>query len=191
MRTIDRLTRWPDALRTMGNSIAARATIVVPILGYFLLLSDQAVEFLKANLSLCEGRSCSAPLRLQLFYLGGTVYGLAAAIYAVACPSVIQRFADASEYFLAQREYFTNRPNLLFLTREILRLGGQVGDRKNFLSQDVADLMAEHYVVLSYRFLPVRVIALALFAIGIVLVAVPSIWTFWEVARTVLVRQLA
>jgi hypothetical protein len=162
VQALDRLTRWPNALRSMGNSLAARLTIVVPVLGYFLLLNDHVVTLLKGHSSLCNGHACDAPLRLQLLFLGGSLYGLAAAIYTIACPHVIQRFADASEYFLAQRDYFANSDNLSFLHYDIKRRGGTARETGMIGGPSaIADILAEHYVVLSYSAFSARVAPLS------------------------------
>ena len=192
LQWLDRTTRWPKALRSMGNSLAARLTIIVPLLGYLILLNDHLVQALKMHTSLCVGRACDTPLRLQLLYLGGSLYGVATAIYTLACPYVIQRFADASEYFRAQGQYFGNWYNLKFLSDEVEKAGGTTRSwhAPTAANSEVhADIMAEHYVVLSYSAFPARLIAFVLFLMGLVLVAIPSVWTFYEVLRAVIVSQ--
>jgi hypothetical protein len=193
-----RLFRWSQ-LRPLGNSLVAHATIAVPLIGYFILLNDQIVDFLKLHTSICHRHPCDVSWRLQLLYFGGSLYGFAAGIYGLYCPTVIKKYAGGAEYLAAESDYFSNSANLSYLLGEIGRMSGAVfhdiSDRfvagKGSISRtQLGDIFAEHYIALNYQNFNARLLCFIGFSSGAVIAGIPTVWTFVQVLGVVIERWL-
>jgi hypothetical protein len=190
--------RWM-VLRRLGNSLAAHATIAVPLIGYFILLNDQIIDFLKLHTSICNTHPCNVSWRLELLYIGGSLYGFAAAIYGLFCPTVIKKYAGGAEYTNSESDYFSNPQNLNHLLGEIDRMGGVVPDinpgnlravDSSYRKEQLGEVFAQHYIVLNYQNYIARLLCFIGFGTGIALAAIPTIWTFFQVMARVVERWL-
>jgi hypothetical protein len=191
------LFRWSE-LRPFGNSLIAHATIAVPLIGYFILLNDQIVEFLKLHTSICNQHPCDVSWRLQLLYFGGTLYGFAAGVYSLCCPTVIKKYAGGAEYLDAESDYFSNRNNLNYLLKRIEEIGGKapdvearlhyVGSTGSYKKAQLGDVFAEHYVALNYQKFTARLFCFFGFSTGMLLAGVPTVITFMQVLVMVIER---
>lgn len=87
-----------------------RATILIPFLGYMVLLNEQLVQYLRLAESLigleagerAEGSNILEENRLKLIYIGLVILGLASSLYALFCPGMIQKFGSDAEYLEAE-----------------------------------------------------------------------------------------
>lgn len=92
---------WSD-LRSVSNTTAVRAFILIPLLGYWIILNDQIVSRI-ANLS-CHIVACPplepklAPWRLFATYFGLCWIAAGSSIYQLCCPRIIKDYPDATAY---------------------------------------------------------------------------------------------
>jgi hypothetical protein len=190
---IDRASRWGN-LRLIGNSVASRATIAVPILGYLVLFNSYVVNALTLHSSLCGDSGCGVSWRLQFIYFGCCAVSVGAATYAVWCPSVIKLYPGASNFFDAEKGYFSHPTNLNYLFNLIERAKGSAAEDPFDLqmtivarnaavnerhTQALAGVMGEYYVLQLYANTPARVVTMAAYAIGFALLLVPTIYTWY------------
>jgi hypothetical protein len=110
-------TAW-SALRKLGNSPLAKATIAVPILAHLLILNASVLEWLEAAdySTRCEAAYSSdavpVPLlytgawRLVFLYYGLTFTGIATAIFGFFCPFSHKKYGDAIDYAINVKQLF-------------------------------------------------------------------------------------
>jgi len=95
-------------LRPVGNSSAARLTILLPLIGYFIVFNDGFSHSQLAKLIVeIEGKKpdnlgLSVSPRLFQIYFGLCFVAVASALYAWACPVVVKRHSSAGEYLSAE-----------------------------------------------------------------------------------------
>jgi len=93
---------WAD-LRTIGNSSAVRAAIVVPVIGYLIILNSTVADYLKMHgiEPLQQPSSLWDRLwatKLYLIYFGLMYLGLGSAVYQWKCPHFVKKHADWTDY---------------------------------------------------------------------------------------------
>lgn len=91
-------------LRVLGNAPIMRITVVAPFLPYILSIVDYFIFVQSQSPSQFPSTdwAANASISLHLFYFGGSLLGIASAIYLLYCPTQMKRYKDAIEY--AERE---------------------------------------------------------------------------------------
>jgi hypothetical protein len=198
METFSKLTiasRW-NRLRVIGNSTVARSTIAIPIIGYFIIFNSYVVDYLQLHTAFCQGSACGVSWRLYLLYFGACSFALGAALYGLYCPTIVKEYAGASEYFEAEKAYFTQPSNLRYLFKLIEQTKGEPAEDPRRLATEVvanqaipqgrinelASVMGEHYVLQIYSHPHIRIGILLAYSIGTVFLVIPSVATFVQVA---------
>lgn len=191
--------RWND-LRGFGNSVVAKATIAIPLLGYMLLFNDKVIAYLRLHTDFCQGSGCSPSWRLYFFYFGCCFIAIGSSLYAAFCPQLIKRHKDAASFFESEKAYHMHPLSLRHLFDVIEHVkGAQAIDNFNLkdtlltkgsgLSIDhvnmLAGPMSEHYYLENRRRMAARLLTCAAYAIGVLLLAVPTLITVWQVLRIV------
>jgi hypothetical protein len=98
-----RVPLWAT-LRPVGNSWPARLTILLPLVGYFIIFNDTLTHSHLANLirefeaDTADNLGLSVPPRVFQIYFALCFIAVASALYAWLCPSVIKRHSSAGEY---------------------------------------------------------------------------------------------
>jgi hypothetical protein len=91
-------------LRSVGNSVIVKLTILIPAIGYLIVFNDKLVGYvdLISEVAGLDDRSgLSVPPRLFQIYFGLCFVGIASAIYSLACPSIIKRYPSAIDFSAA------------------------------------------------------------------------------------------
>ena len=93
------------SLRELGNSNAVKLTILMPIIGYLILLNEQALHYLELShrifgIEAQEGNTLAAPVswRLLFLYFGLCLVAIASALHQLFCPTITKRYASASDF---------------------------------------------------------------------------------------------
>jgi hypothetical protein len=152
-------SRW-NRLRLFGNSTVARATIAVPVLGYFLLFNERVLGYLRLHTAFCAGVGCEVSWRLYFIYFGCCWVAVGSALYWWLCPLLIKKYSGGPEFFEAEKAYHSQPGNLKYLFDEIEKVKGEPASDPNHLMtaiinnksglkpEDInmlADPMREHY----------------------------------------------
>ena len=92
---------WTD-LRSISNAGAMRLVILIPLIGYWIILNDQVVtEYTKLSCLVvhCDP-SAAKPIPWRLFatYFGLCWLAAGSLMYQLCCDEVIKRFPDATGY---------------------------------------------------------------------------------------------
>jgi hypothetical protein len=194
---LDVRSRW-GKLRPIGNSSIAQSTIAVPILGYFILFNSYVVEYLRLHADFCQGKACGVSWRLYSLYFGCFFVAVGASIYGLFCPTVTKIYPGASEFFEAEKTYFSGPGNLRYLFALIEKEKGSPASDPFQLKIHIiaahaalnaahvhalADLMGEYYVLqnVSKRFS--RMLSFLSYCLGIALILVPTLLTFLQVFK--------
>jgi hypothetical protein len=174
---------WAD-LRTIGNSSAVRASIVVPVIGYLIILNSTLADYLKLHgiewthqPSTVWDRLWS--LKLYLVYFGLTFLGVGAAIYQWKCPSFIKKYADWADYVAGVAPHTdTTQVNVL---AEIVG-GDTFLDGIRGTEDQLRLYLRAHYAQMSNYYPGWRVATAILFAWGFALLSIPSLMTLLRVS---------
>lgn len=188
----DHQSRW-STLRGLGNLPIAKATMAVPVIGYFLLFNEEIVNFLSLHTDFCEPARCGPSLRLVLLYIGCCWIALGAALYSMSCPKLIKKYDSAAAFFEAESTYFSQPRNLDYLLQLIKQKTeaqplahnapefNYSGQRHNVERNSLADPMGELYRLLNISRPWIRLASLISYYVGISLLIVPTVMTVFQV----------
>jgi hypothetical protein len=179
--------RWPSwaDLRTIGNSGAVRAAIVVPVIGYLIILNSSVADFLKLH----GIEPVNHPLswwdrlwgtKLYLIYFGLMFLGLGSAVYQWKCPHFVKKYPDWTDYVAG------TAPHTDSSQHEVL--AGIVGanyymDNFTGTADDrLQRYLHAHYSLMSNDVPAWRVVTFIFFGLGFFLLSIPSAMTAIRVA---------
>ncbi len=180
-----RWASWAD-LRNIGNSSAVRAAIVVPVIGYFLVLNATVAEYLKMHGIEAVRQPASLwdqlwSIKLYLIYFGLMFLGLGSAIYQLKCPHYVKKYGDWTDYVAGTAPHL-DMPGVEALAAVV----GEDYEDDRLTTERQSDLALKylriHYALLSSESEPWRIVAAMFFGAGFLLLAVPSIMTACRVA---------
>lgn len=190
--------RWNN-LRDMGNSYVAKAAIAVPMLGYLILFHADILDYIKIHSSFCQ--DCSVSWRLHAFYFASCFIALGALLYAWRCPSLIKKYAGATDFYEAEKNYFCNPDNLNYLFGLIEKdKGDEARDPHNLQSHigggqplhptqltALAGVMGEHYVYQNRNDVPIRIATLASYYTGFAILFGSAVITVLQIIARLVV----
>jgi hypothetical protein len=97
-------------LRTLGNSTAAKLTILIPLVGYLVLLNDKVVNYLELSERIFGQATTAGSLnKLLAIYVGLVCVALASAIFALCCPLEVKKYASAEEHVAGEEPFMSER----------------------------------------------------------------------------------
>lgn len=97
-------------LRTIGNSRAAKLTILIPLVGYIVLLNDTVIRNLELSEQIFGVPTGATLTKLLLIYCGLVCVAIASAIFAIWCPLEVKRYASVEEYVAGEETFRANEP---------------------------------------------------------------------------------
>lgn len=195
LKSINTASTW-SKLRLLGNSHIAQSTIAVPILGYLILFNANIIDYLRLHTDFCEGAACSVSWRLYFIYFGCFFISIGASIFGLMCPSVTKKYGGASDFFEAERTYFSSPDNLNYLFKIIeeekgspandpfelkIHIIGKHAALNAAHTHAIADVLGEYYILKNSSRPRYRILSLLAYAFGIALLLVPTIFTFIQV----------
>jgi hypothetical protein len=92
-------------LRPLGNAPLVRATLIMPLLGYVILLNEDAHRFLRLDAQFF-GPDASSPWRLIALYWGFFFTAAGALIFAIFCPSAIKQYSTDQNFAESSLAYY-------------------------------------------------------------------------------------
>ena len=204
-----------STLRGIGNSSAAKATILMPLIGYLFLFNGHFVTWLALHPATgvtTEATQAALGWRLLCLYYGLTLVAVATVVYALRCPYVCKRYADAVDYARDVRTIHASGSAFAGLIGELRRvkdsaetapksvldavrgeltlLGPPAQDAQAWGLLPAAErpsrvlrLLTAKYNVLDYSHRFARRTAATLYVLGLLLLAVPSANLFVSVTK--------
>jgi hypothetical protein len=107
-------------LRSIGNSRAAKLTVLIPLIGYLILLNDSVV----AHLGLFGEAADTTLTRLLAIYCGLVFIAIASVIFVACCPREVKRYASSEEYVAGDEPFMSDKQIAIMQRR--LELGDAV-----------------------------------------------------------------
>jgi hypothetical protein len=99
--------RWRQ-LRSIGNSTAAKLTILIPLVGYLVLLNDKMISYLELSERIFGQAAAVGTLnKLLAVYIGLVCVAIASATFALCCPLEIKKYASSEEYIAAEEAFMS------------------------------------------------------------------------------------
>ena len=93
--------RWSH-LRAIGNSVAAKVTILIPLIGYLLIFNERLAAYSTLIKQLVGFYQPDAQIgvspRLLLIYFGLCAVAVGSAIYALFCPTQVKSYGSSAGY---------------------------------------------------------------------------------------------
>lgn len=180
-------------LRFVSNSTPAKATILVPIIGYLIIFNEKVVEFLNLAKGIETHSGSEVSLRLILIYLGLCAVSLGAMVYGWRCPNQVKHYGSASAYVQG------DGPSLRgFVINDIAEMLGQhkQGDKLRELSRELTaksissgvteedseryriEILHLHFDYLNNIYPFARAVCFWSYVLGFILLGIPSLIVF-------------
>jgi hypothetical protein len=107
-----RFALW-SRLRTIGNSSAVKMTVLIPLIGYFIVFNENVLQYLELSRSIfgrsehIQGMEAAAHVswRLLFTYFALCFLAIGSTIYQFACPGNIKQFGTPTDYIAATRPH--------------------------------------------------------------------------------------
>lgn len=188
------IPKW-STLRGAGNSRFSRLTVLTPVFGYIIIYLDFFV-----NLPVLPYRNAESLAKFHgstpvyFIYFGLCIFSVGVIIYQMLCSEIVKRYEDHTAYILAVAPNIS-KFDCEYILRMILvsklkdgdaRSRGQILLDSINLTPDVsrenrAFILTQHYHLLNADKFSGRLISFILLATGAILIALPTLMTFWSV----------
>jgi hypothetical protein len=167
---------WSD-LRGISNSYAAKSTILIPLVGYWIIFNESIFPWLQLAQQI-GGHLPSDHTRVRWFYMGLCAIAGGTFLYALRCPPEIKKYGDYRDYVNGDGPALT-MASLQDIVEDLEKSGYNElsGAGKN-------DLMAVHYYDLNKSREMSRVVVTLLFAAGFLILTWLSLRVFAMVLWT-------
>jgi hypothetical protein len=191
--------RWSQ-LRAISNSGPAKLTILIALLGYFVIFNAKLVHDLDLirEIAGSTARPSSVQPRLLLIYFGLCAFAVGAALYSIFCPSQVKNYGSGVAYVRGDGPYIKDwafEPiedelrNSAY-KNEYMRIRDRNQERisRDFpLSEAIEQAYnATLHLYFAYKdnsHLPVRLVIFICYIIGFICLIMPSLGVFVRVAR--------
>lgn len=206
-------SRW-SKLRNLGQSSLVRASVLMPVLGHLLLLNEHVHQFLTIQHDADWPFNSLHPMwRVWMLYYGSAILAAGSMLFAWQCPAVIKDYASDYKMVEAERDHLVAHnltgqiakdlqtlyqgmsawENALFtlprLKPDQPNLGA--GTAPELTTSDQWGLGLIHiWTANDIKHPQLRIVSFFLFGTGLVLLAIPAIFTFLQVTL-LLVKHIA
>lgn len=189
-----RISEWSkwNMLRVIGGSALGKAAIAFPVLGYLILFNDYAVAYLKIHSSFCL--DCGVSPRLYALYVGGFFIAVGSLLYATFCPQVVDRHANAHDFYESENDYYDTPEHKRFLINHIigLVLNSYIAPEYMYRKRSpdemmndtgLSELMGQHYFLQNRTKRALRITIFWLYIAGFICLLIPTVTTFYQVLK--------
>ncbi|MGJ5036561.1 hypothetical protein ACQR13_20845 [Bradyrhizobium sp. HKCCYLRH3059] len=111
-------------LRSIGNSRAAKLTVLIPLIGYLILLNDSVVRRLALSTEIFGPPTDAALTKLLLIYCGLVSVAVASTIFAIWCYPEVKRYGSPEEYVAGEEPFLSSRT--IGIIQHRLRTGDEI-----------------------------------------------------------------
>jgi hypothetical protein len=188
---ISEFSKW-NRLRVVGGSSLGKAAIAFPVIGYLILFNEQVNSYLTLHTNFCV--DCRISPRLYSLYIGGFLIAIGSVLYAIFCPDIVERHANAHDFYEGEKDYYDTHEHRLFLINHIIKRVTKSYIAPQYMyprrpveelmhNTDLSELMGQHYFLQNRTMRWLRITVLWSYILGFVFLAIPSIWTFVQVMR--------
>ena len=200
--------RW-SKLRDLGQSNLVRASVLMPVFGYLLLLNEQVHQYLTIQFDHGWPSSHWPMWRLWMLYYGSFFLAVASILFAWRCPPRIKQYETAFRLVEAERDHLTAHnlhddeitgklrtlyagiskwEDKIFWMTKLNVASPNLGAGRPGISGDVWSLGLIHIWSISNIKQPkLRIFVYLLFRVGLILIAIPAAFTFIQVTKHLLI----
>jgi hypothetical protein len=208
LEELRRIPYW-TMLRATGNSPPVKLTILIPVIGYAIIFNEKIIQYLQISENILNVQNIlrepdilHSPVswRLLCLYFGLCLVAFASIIYAVWCPTLIKKYASATEFVA------NDSPHIAFFTFKIIEDEFKSSTYKNdfkiikdngnyeminrrtedseeaIIRKYDKELLSLYFVFLNQKNLFCRRLASSLYLLGFGATAIPSIDIFGRVS---------
>jgi hypothetical protein len=195
------LSSW-RMLRTIGNSRAAKLTVLMPLVGYLILLNDRVISYLLLSKDIFGEAAETTLTKLLAVYCGLVFVAIASVIFGIWCPLEVKRYASSEEYVAGDEPFMSERAigvvqNQLIIgdaiARELYdgykahhdgRRPAQNLEQLRRRARQLVRIQLNLYYEMLDRSRPAARWAAAIcYTVGLVFLLVPSAHVFWRVMK--------
>jgi len=116
---IERQARW-SSLRGYGNSPIIRTTVLMPVVGYLILLNERISDWLRVHAAwLPEGTGYDPGMNIFFLFYGTIFLGVGSFLFSVFCHPRIKKYESDVDFISAARSYYEIRAHLEPLTYDL------------------------------------------------------------------------
>jgi hypothetical protein len=195
-------------LRSIGNSKAAKLTILIPLIGYLILLNDTVIKHLELSEEVFGAPSGATLTKLLIIYCGLVFVAVASTIFVARCPLEVKRYASSEEYVAGEERFMSERAIGIMQNR--LKIGDEIARKDDTGYRELQNSMRPaddpdirwrrlrdfiriqmnlYFEMLDRSRLVARWATAICYAVGIGLLLIPSAMVFFQVMR-VLVHKI-
>lgn len=167
---------WSE-LRGISNSYAAKSTILIPLVGYWIIFNESIFSWLHLTHQL-GGHQPSDHTRVRWMYMGLCAIAAGTFIYALRCPPEVKKYGDFKDYVNGDGPAI-ERDEIEDI-RETLDKSGYT---QTFDASE-KEVLTIHYDYLNKSRKASRIATTVLFAIGFSILALLSLRVFVRVLWT-------
>lgn len=199
--------RW-SALRSLGSSNLVKASVLMPAFGYMLLLNENVHQYLTIKY---DGKLLDylpAMWRVWLLFYGSFFLAFATILYTTYCPAIVKRYASPYERADAETEYLHRLGSIKGLKDELKKVYDTAATSErplftlkplnlttNYLGESeqlrfISNALIHLWLISNNRRPNLRISILALFSVGLLLIAIPAVLTFLQVTVLAIKRLL-
>jgi hypothetical protein len=95
-------------LRSIGNSRAAKLTVLIPLVGYLILLNNDIVAHLTLSKDVFGDTAGETLTRLLAIYVGLVFIAIASVLFATRCPREVKRYGSPEEYVAGDEPWMSD-----------------------------------------------------------------------------------
>ncbi|WP_417505423.1 hypothetical protein [Marinomonas gallaica] len=207
-----RIPAW-EGIRKIGQSRVLSLTIFIPVIGYMIIFNEQLIHLFELSQELFREVSAGnganenvistdTKTRLFYFYFGFTFLGVGSLLYQLFCPNLIKEHGSDREFIREEVSLMTEkRTNLIsrYLTHKVDSFRheeldaidaafGRVDDAPLEIKPKLRESAATDLMLMQWQYEnwsnPIaRGFVFSLYAVGFLVLAVPSIEMFVKVLR--------
>jgi hypothetical protein len=205
---VETRARWSQ-LRDLGNSNLVKASVLMPIFGYMLLLNDNVHKYLTISFDGWLTTYLPNLWRIWLLFYGSFFVAVGTLIYSFFCPPEIKRYASSFEMADGEALHHISLGQYELLVEKIKQLHAELkGWHKNLMfyvllpiaqggfqnltyEQRTGNLLVYQWTWRNHQYPGWRSAVFLLFCTGFLLLAVPAVVTFVQVTIMLLKRSIA
>lgn len=191
-----------SSLRAIGNSLPAKSTILIPLIGYYIILNQNIADGGFFQLAFPAHKNQNDLIetiyntRIFLLYFALSFIGIGSIVYQIRCPDTIKTYGDEIEFAERIQQSITKRDISNFL-KEISRakcyqcpLDLEFAERALLSSgatplgsETLIDTLKIYYDVVDHSNKISRSSTLVLYIAGFIFLGFPSAIVFIKVCR--------
>ncbi|NKQ83268.1 hypothetical protein [Rhizobium ruizarguesonis] len=95
------------SLGAIGRSPVSKLAILMPFIGYLILLQDKVIGLLAPLATAEAALEPKLSIGFYLLYFGLFIFGVASFFFHITCPEVVKRFHSSDEYVERMQSFVT------------------------------------------------------------------------------------